>query len=105
MGQETKSEYRGAKPLPYELRQHCAIYFEEKLCQCTSACYGCAKKLTADYCRLSSSDFASEYIILRNLYARSGICPGTPTPGACSNTPRAPLHHHESEIKRGERLS
>ncbi|EEA24156.1 hypothetical protein TMatcc_007232 [Talaromyces marneffei ATCC 18224] len=31
MAQETKSEFRGTKPLPYELRQHCAIYFEEKL--------------------------------------------------------------------------
>lgn len=24
--------YRSAKTLPFELRQHCAIYFEEKLC-------------------------------------------------------------------------
>lgn len=24
--------YRPAKPLPFELRQHCGIYFEEKLC-------------------------------------------------------------------------
>lgn len=24
--------YRPVKPLPFELRQHCGIYFEEKLC-------------------------------------------------------------------------
>lgn len=28
-------EYRSAKALPFELRQHCAIYFEEKLCSST----------------------------------------------------------------------
>jgi len=27
--------YRPAKPLPFELRQHCGIYFEEKLCLST----------------------------------------------------------------------
>lgn len=25
--------YRPAKPLPYELREHCLIYFEEELCE------------------------------------------------------------------------
>ena len=29
---ESKSPYRAAKQLPYELREHCLIYFEEELC-------------------------------------------------------------------------
>lgn len=30
--EESRYNYRLAKPLPFELRQHCGIYFEEKLC-------------------------------------------------------------------------
>lgn len=29
---EVQSPYRPAKPLPYELREHVLIYFEEELC-------------------------------------------------------------------------
>lgn len=67
-------------------------------------CYGCYK-LTVGYCRLSSSNSAAEHIILRNLYGRPGICPSTQAPGACSDSPRTPVYHYESEIKRGEGLS
>ena len=29
---EDEAEYRAARPLPHELRDHCKIYFEEGLC-------------------------------------------------------------------------
>jgi hypothetical protein len=67
-------------------------------------CYGC-HKLTVAYRRLSSSNSAVKYIILRNPDGRAGIYPSTPAPGACSNPSRTPVYHYESEIKRGERLS
>ena len=31
-GDSIKSPYHGAKPIPFELREHCVIYFEEQLC-------------------------------------------------------------------------
>jgi hypothetical protein len=37
--EESEQVYRPAKPLPFELRQHCAIYFEEKLCRFSSPDY------------------------------------------------------------------
>jgi hypothetical protein len=33
--ERTRPHYRPPKPLPYELREHCVIYFEEELCTCS----------------------------------------------------------------------
>lgn len=103
--------YRPPKPIPYELREHSVIYFEEELCKpyppCNRSCLGTiGSNSTNNYqkTRHPSIDPPPQPPRSRHFHSLPDAPPGlrapTPTPRPSRHPRRAPFPQHARPVRR-----